>query len=195
MIYKSIFISAGHSLTDPGAITAQIVDGRRVTRTEAEIVTEFRNLVSFYLTRDGVPHTIDGDTSKDNWPLQRAARAAANHDLSLEFHTNSFHSPAATGVETLSQTKDFAFGAKLCAAISTILGITDRGAKEEGAGQHSRLAFVRSGGIIVELFFLSNPDDLAAFDAKKWLVAREVARLIVEEAAVPPVRGACGPNP
>lgn len=190
MTLKSIFVSAGHSNSDPGATTMQTLSCRAdgttidVLRTEAEIVTEFRNMVSFYLTRDGIPHTIDGDGPNDNWPLQRAARAAANHDLSLEFHTNAFHLPSATGVETLSQTKDFAFGASLCAAIASVLAIPNRGAKGEGAGQHSRLAFVQSGGIIVELFFLSNPSDLTSYDARKWLAARAVAERIKAEASV-----------
>lgn len=184
---KSIFLSAGHSSTDPGA-TAGV-------RTEAQIVAEFRNLVSFYLARSDIAHELDSDDVDGNWPLRKAARAAANFDLAIEFHTNAFHLPSATGVETLSQTKDYAFGAKLCAVISDILGINDRGAKSEDSGQHSRLAFVQSGGIIVELFFISNPSDLAAYDAKKWLVARAVAQVIADEASVPPVRGACRPNP
>lgn len=153
-------------------------------RTEAEIVTEFRNMVSFYLTRDGIEHSIDGDTSTDNWPLQRAARAAANFDLSLEFHCNAFTTPSATGVETLSKAKDFALGASICEAISNTLGIRNRGAKAEDSGQHSRLAFVQAGGIIVELFFLSNPSDLAAYDAKKWVAAREVASVVARAASI-----------
>lgn len=191
MTLKSIFLSAGHSTTDPGSTTEQEVSCRadgtmiKVLRTEAEIATEFRNMCSFYLTRAGIAHTIDGDGPNDNWPLQRAARAASNHALSLEFHTNAFHLPSATGVETLSQPKDFAFGAKLCETIASILDIRNRGAKSEDSGQHNRLAFVRSGGIIVELFFITNPFDLAAYDAKKWLVARAVASLIAEEASVP----------
>ena len=62
------------------------------------------------------------------------------------------------------------------------LGIRDRGAKPENAGQHHRLAFVRSGGIIVELFFLTNPSDMAAYDARKWMAAREVAAVLAGEA-------------
>lgn len=63
-------------------------------------------------------------------------------------------------------------GAKVCAVVSSVLGIANRGAKSEGAGQHSRLGFVRAGSIILELFFISNTAELALYNEKKWLVAR-----------------------
>ena len=49
---KSVFVSAGHSDTDPGAVAL----GRR----EADIAVEFRNMVAFYLQRSGIPHELDG---------------------------------------------------------------------------------------------------------------------------------------
>lgn len=172
-----IFLSAGHSTTDPGATTFQNVDGKKVLRKEADIAAEFRNLVSFYLTRAKVKHVVDG-TGTENVPLNIAVKSARNCNPSLEFHCNS--GPAqATGVETLSAAKDLMLGRKLCEVIATTLGIRDRGAKPEDSGQHHRLAFVQAGGIIVELFFLSNANDLAMYDAKKWLVAKAVSDVLV----------------
>lgn len=170
---RSIFVSAGHSNVDPGAVAF----GRR----EADIAVEFRNLVSFYLTRDGVPHELDGHGTQ-NLPLATAAARARRHPIGIEFHCNAAGSSTATGAETLSGPKDMKLGAEISAAIAQALAIRDRGAKPENAGQHSRLAFVQAGGIIVELFFLTNRSDLAAYDARKWVAARDVAAVLTAAA-------------
>ena len=168
---KSVFLSAGHSDTEPGAVAFR--------RKEADIAVEFRNLVSFYLLRAGVPHELDG-TETTNLPLREAVVKAKKHPIGLEFHCNASTSAKATGTECLSAPDDTALSAAISKAISTALGIKDRGAKPENAGQHHRLAFVQAGGIIVELFFLTNSADLAAYDAKKWLAAKAVADILIE---------------
>lgn len=164
----AVFLSAGHSLTDPGAVA----NGRK----EADIAVDFRNMVALYLDRAGIPVVTDG-SHKDNWPLKQAAAEARKHKIAVEFHCNAA-SPSATGVETLQGDSDFALGQSICDAISVQLGIKNRGAKPENSGQHHRLAFVQAGGIIVELFFITNLSDLAAYDAKKWLAARAVAEVL-----------------
>lgn len=165
---SAIFVSAGHSNVDSGAVA----NGRK----EADIAVEFRNMVSFYLERDHVPHFTDGKGA-ENWPLAKAAKEARSYDVAVEFHCNA-GDLRASGVETLSATKDFVLANQICQAVSTYLGIKNRGAKPENSGQHTRLAFVQSGGIIVELFFISNKQDLAAYEAKKWIVAREIASIL-----------------
>lgn len=168
-----MFISAGHSENDPGAVAF----GRR----EADIVVEARNIISFYLQRDRVPHELDGFGTV-NMPLNIVVKRSIKHRLSIELHCNAAASSNASGVEVLCAPKDNAVAAKLCHAISTVLGIPNRGVKPENAGQHSRLAFVRAGGMIVELFFITNRRDLAAWDGRKWLVCREIARILKEAA-------------
>lgn len=166
---KPIFISAGHSAADPGAVNGKI--------TEASVVLEFRDMVAHYL-----PEALRDGAKGENLPLSQAVKMIPRGGVAVEFHLNAAGSPSATGVETLSGEADKVLGAKLCATVAARLGIRNRGAKGEGSGQHSRLAFVQAGGIILELFFLSNPDDLAAYEAKKWLVARDVADVLREAA-------------
>lgn len=170
---RTIFLAAGHSDTDPGAVA----QGRR----EAAIAVEFRNMVSFYLRRDGYPHATDG-AGQSNLPLAQSAALARRHDIAVEFHCNAAANPAAGGVETLSGPKDMALGNLLCEVIANELGIRNRGAKPENSGQHRRLAFVQAGGIIVELFFLTSPGDLAAYEQRKWLAARAVSGVLLREA-------------
>ena len=104
----------------------------------------------------------------------------------MEFHCNAFPKPTAGGCEALSQPKDRALSQRLCKAVSDVMGIptrgTDGGWKNEGSGQHSRLGYVRNGGIILELFFISNPAELAVWQDKKWLVAKAVAEVLAEVA-------------
>lgn len=172
---KSIFLSAGHSDVDPGAVAF----GRR----EADIAVEFRNLVSFYLTQSTIPHAMDG-AGTQNLPLNQSARIAKQYDIAVEFHCNAAANAYATGVETLSGLKDMALGESIAQAIAQALGIRNRGAKPENAGHHSKLAFVQAGGVIVELFFITNAGDLERYDARKWLAAKAVAEVLFERAKV-----------
>jgi len=177
---KSLFISAGHSDSDPGA--------KGNGYTEADIVLELRDMIADEL-RDKVMFAKDGERG-ENLPLSDAWRTAEMHDVAVELHCNAFSSPSATGVETLSARKHYPFGEALCEAVSDTLGIANRGAKGEASGQHSRLAFIsRGGGVILELFFISNPDDVARYQRNKEAVAQAVARVLIDEVAPPTSTG------
>lgn len=171
---KKIFISAGHGGGDPGAAA----NGK----TEAAVVLEFRDIVAHYLGVAQVAFSTDGEKG-ENKPLRDAVKMFSKRDVAVEFHLNAAASPVATGVETLSAEKDKAFGADICRVVSSQLGIANRGAKGESSGQHSRLAFVQAGGVIVELFFITNKNDLAAYEAVKWVLAKEIAKALVKEAS------------
>ena len=55
MTSTAVFLSAGHSNTDPGATTsAKDAKGKTIVRREADIAVEMRNMVAFYLQRAGV---------------------------------------------------------------------------------------------------------------------------------------------
>ena len=167
---KRIFISAGHSASDPGAVSGN--------RTEAAVVLDFRDMVAHYLGIEGAGYAMDGKKG-ENLPLKEAVKLVRRGDLAVEFHLNASDNPAATGVETLSSEANKDVGSAICKVIAERLKIKNRGAKGESSGQHSRLAFVQAGGIIVELFFLSNKGDLASYDAVKWVLAKEIAELLV----------------
>lgn len=170
---KPIFISAGHSNQDPGAVA----NGT----TEAAVVLEFRDLVADHLHALDVYFDCDGIKGQ-NLPLREAVKRIPSNGVAVEFHLNAASANTATGVETLSsdQNKDFCRG--LCELISQRLGIRNRGAKDEGSGQHSRLAFVQAGGVIVELFFLTNEQDLRKYQVQKNELAREVAEYLKKAA-------------
>ncbi|WP_049258870.1 N-acetylmuramoyl-L-alanine amidase [Eikenella corrodens] len=172
-----ITVTAGHSNKDPGAVNGLF--------READIAQEMRNMVALYLRQKDIAVKTDGE-GKGNLPLPAAIKLISGSKAAVEFHCNAFPKPTAGGCEALSQPKDRALSQRLCKAVSDVMGIptrgTDGGWKDEGSGQHSRLGYVRNGGIILELFFISNPTELAVWQDKKWLVAKAVAEVLAEVA-------------
>lgn len=161
----SLFVSAGHSYSDPGA------SGNGWT--EADVVLDLRDRLYRELDSRGIVLSTDGEKG-ENLPLRQAVQMAKEHEVAVELHCNAFRAKSATGVETLGGDWMPDFPEELCDCISSVLGIANRGAKGEGSGQHSRLAFVSKGhGVIIELFFITNPHDLRSYlDRKDELVVR-----------------------
>ena len=170
-----ITVTAGHSNQDPGAVNGLF--------READIAQEMRNMVALYLRQKDIAVKTDGE-GKGNLPLPAAIKLISGSKAAVEFHCNAFPKPTAGGCEALSQPKGRSLSQRLCKAVSDVMGIptrgTDGGWKNEGSGQHSRLGYVRNGGIILELFFISNPAELAVWQDKKWLVAKAVAEVLAE---------------
>jgi N-acetylmuramoyl-L-alanine amidase len=174
---KSVVITAGHSSTQPGAVAHGF--------TESEIVTRFRDLVANCLRDRGASFAVDAKGDNHNLPLDEAIKLAQQADLAYEFHTNAATSPRASGVEVLAKAGDTE-AIKRAHALSTVIAgvlkISNRGGKPDDAGAHSRLAFCQAGGLLVELFFLTNRGDLDRFLDRRMTLAEEVAKFILEEA-------------
>lgn len=171
----AIVLTAGHSLVDPGACNGKF--------TEAGIVREVRNGVTAILNSRGYKVINDG-TGTDNQPLNKAAALVKQGKIAIEFHLNAAVSKAATGVEALAQSKDKAICQKLCSALANVLEIPVRGSaggwKDEGSGQHSKLAYVSAGGIILELFFISNDAELQKYFERKEQVFTAIADMLMD---------------
>lgn len=168
-----IVLTAGHSLTDPGACNGKF--------TEAGIVREVRNGVTAILNARGYKVINDG-AGTENQALSKAAALVKQGKIAIEFHLNAAVSKSATGVEALAQSKDKAICQKLCTALANVLDIPVRGGnggwKDEGSGQHSKLAYVSAGGIILELFFISNDAELEKYFAHKDQVFNAIADVL-----------------
>lgn len=167
-------ITAGHSNSDPGAVNGKI--------KESELVTNFRNAVAFYLREAGIATKTDG-TSTRNDPLSSALKLIKGSSVAVEFHMNAAASKQANGIETIALPRDKKLAQDLSAAVASALGSRlrgDNGWIDQSKSARGSLAFVNNGGLIVELGFISNEDELARFNARYWLAAKAVAKVLIE---------------
>lgn len=167
-------ITAGHSNTDPGAVNGKI--------KEADLVVNFRNAVTHYLREAGLQVKTDGTGSRND-PLSAAVKLIQGSSVAVEFHMNAATSKQANGVETIALPKDKKLAQDLSAAVATALGSRlrgDNGWIDQSKSARGRLAYVNAGGLIVELGFISNEDELARFNARYWLAAKAVAKVLID---------------
>jgi len=168
----TVVITAGHSNADSGAVNG--------SDRESDIAQDMRNIVAYYLRAKGISFRTDGE-GKGNATLAQAVKLIKGSAIAVEFHCNASSNAAANGVEALAQTKDKVISQKLCKAVSGVMGSVlrgDQGWKPENSGQHSRLAYVSNGGIILELFFISSDLELRTWKDRKWLVGKAVAEVL-----------------
>jgi N-acetylmuramoyl-L-alanine amidase len=171
-------ITAGHGSGDPGAVA-------KTGETEAALMQELRNILADKLRALG--HEVKTDGARwQNLPLVHAMTLVPGSHAALELHTNAAENPAATGVEVVSLPEDRELARSVARAIAHTLELPVRGAGgwiDQSQTHRGRLGFVRVGGMVVEVFFLSNPVDLAKYQARKWLVASAIARVLTTGAA------------
>ena len=171
----AIVVTAGHSDKDPGAV------GQGTT--EAAVALEFRNLVAERLAARGVEVITDG-AGAVNLPLGDAMALVARGVVAVEFHCNAAAAEQATGVESISLPAQKELCQQLSAAVAGALGLRVRGNAgwiDQSQSHRGRLGYVQAGGIICELFFLSNARDYAAYQANKDACADAVANLLAEQ--------------
>jgi N-acetylmuramoyl-L-alanine amidase len=171
---KHVVITAGHGGKDSGAVNGNI--------TEANIATEMRNIIAFYLQRDhNIKVTTDGE-GNTNLSLVEAIALAKKGELAVEIHTNAAFDARANGVESISSPAKKRYAQGLSAAVSRVLGSKlrgDSGYIDQSKSARGRLGYVnQADGIILELFFISNATELKQYQEKKWLLGKELASTI-----------------
>lgn len=171
----NIVITAGHSNTEPGNTWND--------KTEAALMLELRHILAAKLRADGHQVREDGPQGV-NWALSDAQRLIAGADVAIELHTNASSNTLASGVEVVALPAHKALAQRLAHAIGSVLQIPTR--RDHGWYPHAQCAaergfqpgFSKRGGLIVEVFFQSNAQDLSKYQERKWLVASALAREI-----------------
>ncbi|WP_180172818.1 N-acetylmuramoyl-L-alanine amidase [Acinetobacter sp. YH01025] len=169
-----VTVTAGHSNTDPGAVNGKT--------KEADLVVNFRNAVTHYLREAGLQVKTDGTGTKND-PLSAAVKLIQDSSVAVEFHMNAAASKQANGIETIALPKDKKLAQDLSKAVADALGSRlrgDNGWIDQSKSARGRLAYVNAGGLIVELGFISNEDELARFNARYWLAAKAVAKVLID---------------
>lgn len=170
----TIYISAGHSNTDPGAVAGGM--------KEADLARAFRNAVAHYLREAGVKFETDG-TGDTNAPLREACAGARRASVAVEFHFNASSKPSVRGVETLAPPRHKALAQRLSAAVAAHTGSPLRGAsgyQPESISPRGRLGFIQAGGLIMELEFITNPEAMETYNSKYWLIAKDIAQILID---------------
>lgn len=167
-----VTIAAGHGANDPGAVRGSLV--------ERDLMTQLRDITAIKLRARG--HTVRTDGERgSNWPLVKALTLIPGSDVAVELHMNAFDNPAARGVEVVASPKHKAWAQKIARAISTVLETPlrgDGGWIDQSKTARGRVAWVRAGGLLVEVCFISNPQDMAAYQDRYWRVASAIDEAI-----------------
>ena len=173
-----VFISAGHNPNgvkpDPGAVG----NGYK----EADLAIDFRNLVCQCLTARGVKFITDKDTERLGEYLKRIQ--TGNGSVVVEYHFDAAESKDATGTTSLigidADRLDKAFATELVNTTSNCFGIKNRGVKSEAESHRGSLGLMREQGIValVELGFISNVNDMKAYNFYKMKLAKIHAEII-----------------
>ena len=177
MTPRTYTITAGHSMYDPGAVA-------KTGETEAALMVELRDIVAHKLRLTG--HTVRTDGGwRHNLPLVNALALIPGSRAAIELHTNAHTNTSATGVEVVSLPAQRELARTIARRIAHVLQLPVRGAGgwiDQTQTARGRLGFVRAGGLVVECFFLSNPQDLARYQERKWLVASAIVAALNEAA-------------
>lgn len=169
-----VTVTAGHSNVDPGAVSGKF--------KEAELMTNFRNAVAYYLKSSGISIKTDGVGTTNN-PLASAIKLIKGSSVAVEFHLNASGSSQANGIETIALPKDKKLAQDLSKAVAAALGSRLRGNEgwiDQSQSARGKLGFISNGGLIVELGFISNEDEISRFNARYWLAAKAVADVLID---------------
>jgi len=169
-----VTVTAGHSNTDPGTVNGKY--------KEADLVTNFRNAVAFYLREAGIQYKTDG-VGATNQNLNAAIKLIKGSSVAVEFHMNAAASKQANGVETIALPKDKKLAQDLSKAVADAFGSRlrgDNGWIDQSQSARGKLGFISNGGLIVELGFISNEEELFQFNARYWTAAKAVAKVLIE---------------
>ena len=173
-VNQFVTVTAGHSNKDPGAVNGKF--------KEAELVSQFRNAVAYYLREAGIQYKTDG-VGILNQDLNAAIKLIKGSSVAVEFHMNAATSKQANGIETIALPKDKKLAQELSKAVADAFGSRlrgDNGWIDQSQSARGKLGFISNGGLIVELGFISNEEELFQFNARYWSAAKAVAMILIK---------------
>jgi len=182
-----IYLSAGHTGAKTGA-NGLIDEGAETIRLRNDIASLLKKKVR----TDGA---ICCDNDKDQLKkviadVNRRCRGAKS--FAIELHFNSAGNAAARGAEAFVADTHSARSEKLAKDLTKIvcaaLGIPDhsgkKGFRTESESQHKRLGFchdVKCPSVILEVCFVKNPEDAAAYRQNYDLLVNNLAGYLLSQ--------------
>lgn len=174
-----IYLSSGHNsqsktiTTDSGAVGNGFKEG--------DLTIDFKHLVQAELAALGCKYI--SDTEEESLAMYLKRIQTGNASVVIEYHFDAADSNASgtTGiVEEEADRLDKLFAKEITQATALTLGIKNRGVITEAESHRGRLGLMREEGIIclAELAFISNKNDLDAYQKNKVQLAKVHAGII-----------------
>lgn len=186
---RTIFISAGHTNV-PGKDRGAAANGY----IEGVLTAEFRSLLVEDLRLLGAKVYTNPDSSALRQTINYFRNLTTPNCIVLDIHFNAA-SPLATGTETFVPVRNTPYERELAEALSgacsSVLGIPlrgnlmgHRGVKSELESHHGRLGWMQLTGenVLMEICFITNRNDIAAYQANKRRLAKTVAEILYAKA-------------
>lgn len=177
-----IFLLAGHHEKDPGAVSDDL--------KENELNRELQQLVLKRLQQLS-PKTevyIDPFDLTLSQVINQVKSKATADDLLLSLHFDSATNASASGSTALvandARSKSIDFATDLVHLVSSVLDIPNRGVKTEKESNRGRLGILHTAAssVLLEVGFIINHNDMAAYEKFKHWVADEITRTIIKHA-------------
>lgn len=176
---KEVYLLAGHSSNDPGAIG---VNGRK----EADETVKLRNAIKTRLEANGISVIIDDN--RDNLRTVLAKIESGEEDIIFDIHFNASENAKATGIESFIPARHTSLemntAAQITMGLATLMGLKYRGVKTEIESHRGSLGVMKEKGttILLEMCFISNPADMGIYDSKFNEIASFIANVLTKAA-------------
>lgn len=173
---RKLFLSAGHQSyrdIDPGAIANGV--------KEADLTTEFRNLLVAELKKLGIDPFVDEETDDLRGTVGRVISHMGNTDLAIDIHFNASNNSNAYGTEILTPLSASEYekntAKSLLITITSVLQTYARGIITEAQSHCGRLMFMRPNceNLLIEICFITNTSDLYKYQHNKETLAINLA--------------------
>lgn len=168
------YASAGHHNADPGAQA----NGHK----ESELTQELRNMVVEELRNLGVRYITDNDNETNRQYQGRIKPGSGSVIFDIHFNAGP---PTATGTEVIvaNEVNEISkqFAKELVDGAAEIMGIRNRGVKDETGTHHSRIGILHlPAGIsaLAEVCFITNMSDMSAYQVNKERLAAFYAEML-----------------
>jgi len=179
---KTLFLDAGHSPIQAGAHAT--VNSQ--TYKEEVLTVDLRDRILRELSKinEGqfkVVHDKDADTLVKTIAYAKSQLKVGDWLCSIHFNASS--NSKAKGVEAFvakdATTESKAFAEEAVALLASEMQLVSRGVKGEDQGAHSRLGILHctTHSVLLEICFISNEQDMLAYQKKKDSLARKLALL------------------
>lgn len=177
-----IFLLAGHHEKDPGAVSGDL--------KESELNRELQRLVYTRL-QELSPQTkvyADPFNLTLSQVIKDVNRRATNDSILLEIHFDSAVNVSATGSTSLvadnARLRSKNLAEELVNITSSILGIKNRGVWSETKSNRGRLGVLHTpaNSVLLEVAFISNKNDIKAYEKQKHWLADDIARILLKYA-------------